>query len=63
MGQDTFTLFESVTTEKLMEVISESMDDFLYVFDIQNNKMEISQSAVDRFMISSRFLDDALSAV
>ena len=47
MGQDTFTLFESVTTEKLMEVISESMDDFLYVFDIQNNKMEISQSAVD----------------
>ena len=34
MGKDAFTLFERVTTEKLMDAISKSMDDFLYVFDI-----------------------------
>lgn len=36
MGQGVFTLFEKVTTGKLMEAISKSMDDFLYIFDIQN---------------------------
>lgn len=46
MSQDVFTLFGGMTTENLMETISKSMDDFLYVFGIQNNKIEISQSAV-----------------
>ena len=63
MSQDTFTLFEKVTTEKLMEAISKSMDDYLYIFDIQNSKLELSEAAVDRFMIPGRFLDDPLSAV
>jgi len=63
MSQDTFTLFEKVTTGKLMEAISKSMDDFLYIFDIQNSKLELSEAAVDRFMIPCRFLDDPLSAV
>ena len=63
MSQDIFTLFGGMTTENLMEIISESMDDFLYVFDIQNNKIEISQSAVNRFKISSRFLNNALNDV
>ena len=63
MSQDTFTLFEKVSTEKLMEAISKSMDDFLYIFDIQNSKLELSEAAVDRFMIPGRFLDDPLSAV
>ena len=34
MSQDVFTLLGEMTTENLMEIISESMDDFLYVFDI-----------------------------
>ena len=63
MSQDVFTLLGGMTTENLMEIISESMDDYLYVYDIQNNKLELSQSAVDRFMISSRFLEDALQDV
>ena len=46
-----------------MEAISKSMDDFLYIFDIQNSKLELSEAAVDRFMIPGRFLDDPLSAV
>lgn len=44
MSQDIFMLFEGMTTEHLMEIISESMDDFLYIFDIQNNKIEIFKS-------------------
>lgn len=55
MSQDVFTLFGEMTTENLMETITKSMDDFLYVFDIQNNKIEISQSAVDRFMIYNEY--------
>ena len=51
MGRGVFTLFEKVTTGKLMEAISKSMDDFLYIFDIQNSKLELSEAAVDRFMI------------
>jgi len=30
-----------------LEIIAECMDDYLYVIDLQNNKMEISQSALD----------------
>ena len=63
MSQDRFTLFEKVTTGKLMEAISKSMDDFLYIFDIQNSKLELAEAAVDRVMIPGRFLDDPLSAV
>ena len=52
MSQDRLTLFEKVTTGKLMEAISKSMDDFLYIFDIQNSKLELSEAAVDRFTVS-----------
>ena len=44
MSQDIFTLFEGMTTEHLMEIISESKDDFLYIFEINNNKIEIFKS-------------------
>lgn len=44
MSQDIFTLFEGMTTEHLMEIISESKDDFLCIFDIHNNKIEIFKS-------------------
>ena len=34
------------------------MDDYLYVYDLQNNTMELSESAVDRFMISGNVIND-----
>lgn len=52
MIDDIFTVFGEQTAEILFEIITECMDDYLYIFDLQNNTMEISQSAVDRFMIS-----------
>ena len=47
----------------LFEIITESMDDYLYIIDLQENTMEISQSAADRFMISRCIIDDAHSAL
>lgn len=55
MSQDIFTLFEGMTTEHLMEIISESKDDFLYIFDIHNNKIEIFKSVWTSLRYSTGF--------
>lgn len=47
----------------LFEIITESMDDYLYIIDLQENTMEISQSAADRFMISRCIIGAAHSAL
>lgn len=39
------------------------MDDYLYIFDLQNNTFEISQSAVERFNIPSNILTDMSNEV
>ena len=52
MNKDVYGILGDLTAEILLEIIAECMDDYLYVIDLQNNKMEISQSALDRFMIS-----------
>ena len=51
------------TAEILFEIITESMDDYLYIFDLQDNIMEISQSAVERFKIPGCVIADAADAV
>ena len=51
------------TAEILFEIITESMDDYLYIFDLQDNTMEISQSAVERFKIPGCVIADATDAV
>lgn len=48
-----------MTAEILLEIIAECMDDYLYVIDLQNNTMEISRSALDRFMISETHMRNA----
>ena len=58
MIDDIFTVFGEQTAEILFEIITECMDDYLYIFDLQNNTMEISQSAVDRFRISENVMTD-----
>ena len=47
----------------LFDIITESMDDYLYIIDLQENTMEISQSAADRFMISQCIINDAHAAL
>lgn len=59
MNKDVYGIFGDLTAEILLEIIAECMDDYLYVIDLQNNKMEISQSALDRFMISETQMRNA----
>ena len=59
MNKDVYGILGDLTAEVLLEIIAECMDDYLYVFDLQNNKMEISKSALDRFMISETHMRNA----
>ena len=63
MIDDMFKVLGENAAEILFEIITESMDDYLYIFDLQDNTMEISQSAVERFMISDCVMTDAADAV
>ena len=42
MNKDVYGILGDLTAEVLLEIIAECMDDYLYVLDLQNNKMEIS---------------------
>ena len=59
MNKDVYGILGDLTAEVLLEIIAECMDDYLYVLDLQNNKMEISQYALDRFMISETYMRNA----
>ena len=61
MINDIFTVFGEQTAKILFEIITECMDDYLYIFDLQDNTFEISQSAVNRFNMSESVLTDAVS--
>ena len=63
MINDIFKLFGEQTAEILFEIVTECMDDYLYIFDLQNNTFEISQSAVERFNMSKNVLTDAANEV
>ena len=56
-------MFGEQTAEILFEIITECMDDYLYIFDLQKNTFEISQSAVKRFNMSKNVLTDAANEV
>ena len=63
MIDDIFKVFGEQTAEILFEIIQGCMDDYLYIFDLQNNTFEISQSAVKRFNMSKNVLTDAANEV
>ena len=63
MNKDVYGILGDLTAEILLEIIAECMDDYLYVFDLQNNKMEISRSALDRFMISETHMRNAMQEI
>ena len=50
-------VFGEQTAEILFEIVTECMDDYLYIFDLQDNTFEISQSAVNRFNMSESCSD------
>ena len=63
MIDDIFKVFGEQTAEILFEIITECMDDYLYIFNLQNNTFEISPSAVKRFNIPGNILTDMSNEV
>ena len=63
MINDIFRGLGEQAADILFEIITECMDDYLYIFDLQNNIFEISQSAVKRFNIPSDILTDMSNEV
>ncbi len=67
MSENIFKVFGKLPKETLLEIIAKCMDDYLYVYDLQNNTMEFSESAVNRFKISdnvmNNFTNDVLQLV
>ncbi len=67
MIENIFKVFGEQPKETLLEIIGKCMDDYLYVYDLQNNTIEFSESAVNRFKISdnvmNNFTNDVLQVV
>ena len=57
MINDIFTVFGEQTAKILFEIITECMDDYLYIIDLKNDTLRISQSAVERFMLPDKFMN------
>ena len=63
MSKNVCKLFRTIDIGELLEIIAPCMDDFLYVFDLQKNTMDISQSATKRFMLSEAFLENVSESI
>ncbi len=63
MIDDIFKLFGEQTAEILFEIIAECVDDYLYILDLQNDVLEISQSAVKRLNIPSNIITNVSNEV
>ena len=63
MIDDIFKLFGEQTAEILFEIITECADDYLYILDLQNDVLEISQSAVKRLNIPSNIITNVSNEV
>ena len=64
MSENIFKVFGKLPKETLLEIIAKCMDDYLYVYDLQNNTIVLSESAVNRFKISDNVItNDVLQLV
>ena len=43
--------------EYIVELFNPCMDDYLYIIDLKNDTLRISQSAVERFMLPDKFMN------
>ena len=55
-----YRMFQEIDMGCLIDVIAPCMDDHLYVIDLQNNQMVMSQRAVDRFMLPGKYMEHAM---
>ena len=59
MAFDAYKILDEIETGSLIDLIAPCMDDYLYIIDLKNDTLRISQSAVDRFMLPDKFMNDA----
>ena len=59
MAFDAYKILDKLETGSLIDLIAPCMDDYLYIIDLKNDTLRISQSAVDRFMLPDKFMNDA----
>lgn len=59
MAFDAYKILDKLETGSLIDLIAPCMDDYLYIIDLKNDTLRISQSAVDRFMLPDKFINDA----
>ena len=59
MAFDAYKILDELKTGSMIDLIAPCMDDYLYIIDLKNDTLRISQSAVDRFMLPDKFMNDA----
>ena len=67
MGMDVYKVLKEMDSGDLIgdliDVISSSMDDYLFIMDLQKNTLRTSQSAAERFMLPDKCMDDAVNSI
>ena len=60
MSMDVYKVLKEMDSGDLIDVISSSMDDYLFIMDLQKNTLRTSQSAAERFMLPDEYVEDAV---
>ena len=53
-----FKTADEISVDNLIEILAPCMDDYLYIYNIQEGTMKISSTAVDRFRLESCVMQD-----
>ena len=61
MSFDAYKILDEIETGSLIDLIAPCMDDYLYIIDLKNDTLRTSQSAVERFMLPDKFVNDAIA--
>ena len=59
MAFDAYKILDEREAGSVIDLIAPCMDDYLYIIDLKNDTLRISQSAVERFMLPDKFMNDA----
>lgn len=61
MAFDAYKILDEIETGSLIDLIAPCMDDYLYIIDLKNDTLRTSQSAVERFMLPDKFVNNAIA--
>ena len=64
MAFDAYKILDEREAGSVIDLIAPCMDDYLYIIDLKNDTLRISQSAVERFMLPDKFMNkETITAV